>query len=107
MPVKRLTAQEAKNLVRLCLEDGVVTWGPHFRKALADETFAIEDVYDVLQHGTIYDAPEPDIRTGEWKYTVEGHIEDGQWVKVVFCFKAEDKTFLITVFTVERRRRPT
>jgi hypothetical protein len=107
MPIDRLAAQEATDLVRHCLEEGEITWGPHFRNALQEESFGIEEVFDVLQHGNIYDPPEPDIRTGEWKYKAEGYITDGQWVAVVFCFKAADRTFLITVFSVESRRRPT
>jgi hypothetical protein len=52
MPIDRLAAQEATDLVRHCLEEGEITWGPHFRNALQEESFGIEEVFDVLQHET-------------------------------------------------------
>lgn len=55
--------------------------------------------------GQIYDPPEQDIKTGEWKYRIEGHTADGQWLVIVFCFRATDQTFLITVWSVERGRK--
>jgi len=101
----RMTAAEAKDLIRRCVEEGTVIAGPHFRKALADESFTYVDVEYVLGHGNIYKPPEPDIKTGEWKYRIEGHIEDGQWIAVIFSFKVRDRAFLITVFSVESMRK--
>jgi hypothetical protein len=47
------------------------------------------------------------LRTGEWKYRVEGHEPGGKWVVIVFSVKSLDQVFLITVFTVKiRKRRP-
>jgi hypothetical protein len=63
------------------------------------------DALAVLKSGNIYDAPEPDIRTGEWKYRMEGYVPDGQWLAIVFCFKTRERAFLVTVFPVESRRR--
>lgn len=54
-----------------------------------------------LLRGQIYD--EPDIKTGEWKYTIEGHTPDGTLLAIVFCFKSEEPAFLITVFSVSSR----
>jgi hypothetical protein len=49
--------------------------------------------------------PEPDIKTGEWKYTIEGSAPDGTWLCVVFSFKYINVACLITVFSVEAKRR--
>jgi len=100
-----MTPAEAVNLVRYCVEDGSIIPGTHFRQAIADESFTYVDVEYVLRHGNIYDPPEPDIRTGDWKYRIEGYIDDGQWVAVIFCFKATDTAFLITVFSVEKMKK--
>jgi len=55
----------------------------------------------------IFHEPEPDTKTGDWKYRVEGTEVDGKWLAIVFCFKTEDTAFLITVFSVEARgKRP-
>jgi hypothetical protein len=92
--------------LRRCLsEGGAVIPGSHFRKALADEDRTIPDAWHVLRSGRIYDPPEHDIKTGGWKYRVEGFEPGGKWLVIVFCFKASDEAFLITVFSAEARRR--
>jgi uncharacterized DUF497 family protein len=106
MSLEALRIGEALALLRHCLsKGGSVTWGLHFKKALEDEKVAFADAWQVLRAGRIYEAPEPDIKTGEWKYRVEGHTPDGAWLVIVFCFKELNKAFLITVFSVEKRRR--
>jgi len=45
------------------------------------------------------------MKTAEWKYRVEGHEPGGKWVVVVFCFKTVERALLITVFSVESRRK--
>jgi len=100
-----LKTQEAEDLLRHCLEDGQVIVGKHFREELAKEKVTFQDALGVLRRGCIYDPPEHDVRSGEWKYRVEGHELDGKWLAIVFSFKAVDTAFLITVFSVESRRR--
>lgn len=96
---------EAKQLLRACLEVGTVkpTW--HFRQELQNETILFTDVEFVLRSGAIFDPPEEDLKTGEWKYRIEGSCADRQWIAVVFCFKKVDEVWLITVFSVDQLRR--
>src|ERR1700674_4350460 len=101
------TLQEALDLLHHCLEKGEVVMGKHFREELAAEHLPIDDARIVMQSGTIYQPPEPDIRTGEEKYRVEGYEPGGKWLAVVFSFKTVDRAFLITVFSVESRERRT
>lgn len=104
--VKVLTLTEALDLLHHCLtESGGVQWGPHFKRALKDEKVELADAWQVLRNGGIFDAPEHDISTGDWKYKVEGHTPDGIWLVIPFCFKEINRAFLITVFSVEARRR--
>lgn len=105
MGVECKTPSEAVDLLRYCLSEGAVIPGKHFREELAAEGLAFEDAWLVLKHGNIFDPPEEDIKSGEWKYRVEGYEPGGKWIAVVFCFKAIDRAFLITVFSVESRRR--
>ena len=82
----------------------------HFRNELEKEALDLQDAVRVLKTGNIFLEPEPDTKTGDWKYRVEG-VEgaevDGKWLAIVFCFKTEDTAFLITVFSVEARgKRP-
>lgn len=103
MPVSLLTASLAVENMRECLQDGQVKPTKHFLDALADEPdLAIPDVWQVLRTGCIFGPPEQDIKTGEWKYKIEGKTPDGTWMAVVFCFKSADRVNLVTIFCDEK-----
>lgn len=100
------TTQEAMDLLHYCMsEGGRVIEGYHFRQELRSENIALAEAYFVLRSGNIYEPPELDIKTGEWKWRVEGLEPDGKWLVVVFSFKAVDCAFLITIYSVEARKR--
>jgi hypothetical protein len=88
--VQCLNLQESTDLLRFCIE-------------LAKENISLADAWWVLRRGRIFDAPEPDIKTGEWKYRIEGHEPGGKWMAIVFSFKTVERAFLITVFSIEAR----
>jgi len=102
MSVKRLSRAEAAELIRDCLSAGRVIPGKHFRDELANEGLDILDAHYVLKTGNIFQEPEPDIRSGDWKYRIEGTDLEGKPLAVVFCFKDESTGFLITVFSIRR-----
>jgi hypothetical protein len=102
MPVRRLSRTEAVDLVRHCLSSGRVIPGKHFREELANEGLDILDAHYVLRTGNIFQEPEPDIRSGDWKFRMEGTDLEGKPLAVVFCFKDEATGFLITVFSLRR-----
>jgi len=105
-PVILTTLQEAIDLLHFCLEgDGEVIPGRHFRDELAQEGLTFEDAWMVLTKGQICKPPEPDIKTGEWKYSVEGYESGGKWLVIVFSFKTIARAFLITIFSVKEKRR--
>ena len=103
MTVSCRTVQEAVDLLRCCLEAGEVKHGRHFREELAKERLSYEDAWNVLLRGRIFDPPEQDIKTGEWKYRVEGRDAGGRWIAIIFAFKTVELVFLITVFSNEAR----
>ena len=109
MAIKRLARTEAAGLVRKCLQTGRrVIPGSHFRKELEKEGLTLPDALHVLRTGQIYDEPEPDPKTGEWKYRIEGKEVDGKSLAIVFCFKEFDEVdtvFLITVFLTRQREK--
>jgi len=108
MPINAVTKEIALDLLHECLgEEGRIIVGRHFRDELKKEGLTIPDAWQVLRSGCICNPPECDIKTGEWKYTVEGIAPDGTWLCIVFCFKQVDEAFLITVFSVEAKRRGT
>jgi hypothetical protein len=106
MPISELTPEVAHDILRDCLGGaGTVIPGSHFREELRKEGLTIPDAWQVLRTGCIFKPPEPDIKTGEWKYTVEGFAPDGTWLAIVFSFKHVNAAYLITVFSVETKRR--
>ncbi len=98
------TSLAAKDLLLECLgEDGEVVPCKHFLEELDKENLTFPDALYVLQHGNITDPADQDIKTREWKYTIEGQEPDGKWIAIVFCFKAINRAFLITVFSIRGR----
>ena len=101
-----LSTYEAEDLLHYCLgPDGVVVPGLHFLDELRKEELEFLDVCHVLKTGHVFSPPELDTSRGEWKYKVEGHETGGKYIVVVFSFKDIDQAFLITVFSIESRRR--
>jgi len=70
-------------------------------RRLAADDLSTPDVLTVSRSGAIIAAPEKDIRTGQWKYRIEGIAADRRFIAVVFTF-ASERAILITVF--ERTR---
>jgi len=103
--IECLSIHDAEERMRHCLERGAVIPGKHFREELANEGINLQDAWIVLRYGHIYEAPEKDIKTGEWKYRLEGPEPGGRWMVIVFSFKTVDDAFLITVFSVKHRGR--
>lgn len=87
----------AKARLNRCLDDGVVIYSQHFRRELAKDDLTTVDVLAICRSGAIIMAPEKDIRTGQWKYRIEGMTADQRQVAVVFTFR-EEHAVLITVF---------
>ena len=80
-----------------CLEEDDVVYSRHFQVELANDDPTTEDILTVCKSGAIRMAPEEDIRTGKWKYRIEGTTVDQHQVAVVFTFRSELAVF-ITVF---------
>lgn len=92
-----LTNAQAKTALNACLEDGYVVYTKHFREELLNDNLTVEDVLAVCKLGVIRMAPEKDIRTGQWKYRIEGLNTERRSLAVVFCLQP-NKTVFITVF---------
>ncbi|MEP7367346.1 MAG: DUF4258 domain-containing protein [Acidobacteriota bacterium] len=91
----------AKSKLNGCLEEGAVRYSRHFRDELLNDQLTTEDVLTVCKSGAISMVPEQDIKTGQWKYRIEGLTADRRKVAVVFSFVMDQAVF-ITVF--ERKR---
>ena len=105
--MKPLKAEDAVALLRQCVDTGFVVPSKHFREELSSEGLDLVSAYHVLKKGLIYDPPEQDIKTGDWKYRVEGREPDGKWLAIILCFKEwrEQRAFLITCFSIAKFER--
>jgi hypothetical protein len=92
-----LGSDQAKAKLNRCLQEGRVIYSQHFREELAKDALDMEDVLLVCSAGVIRSAPEIDIRSGQWKYRIEGATLDHKQAAIVFTFKRDAAVF-ITVF---------
>ena len=106
MAMAAIKVDIALDMLRDCLTDGAVVPGRHFLEELKKEGLTLPAAWHVLRTGCIYNQPEHDVKTGHWKYSVEGNEPDGKWLVIVFCFRTIDRAFLITVFSVEAKQSP-
>jgi hypothetical protein len=72
---------------------------------LANEQLSILDARHVIRHGRILNEPEFHVGMQEWNYRIEGHELGSKWLAIVFSFKAADRAFLITVFSVKSKEK--
>ena len=61
----------------------------HFRDELADEDLSMEDVLAACRSGAIVISPEKVIKTGSWKYGIEGSTAERRHIAVVFCLRPD------------------
>jgi hypothetical protein len=101
MSVGCMTAVLAKDALRDCLTHGEIRPSSHFLDELSKEGLTLPDAWHVLKNGLVTNPPEHDVRTGEWKYRIEGKEPDGKAIGIVFCFKYINHVLLITVFSLE------
>jgi hypothetical protein len=92
-----LAKDRAKAKLNRCLDEGVVIYSRHFRDELVNDDLTAQDILTVCRSGAIIMAPEKDIKTGQWKYKIEGTTVEGRRVAVVFTFRTDLAVF-ITVF---------
>jgi Domain of unknown function (DUF4258) len=92
-----LTKDQAKAALKSCLEEGTVILTKHFRDELANDDLTMEDVCVACKSGAIVMSPENDLRTGHWKYRIEGYTAERRSIAVVFSLRADAAVF-ITVF---------
>jgi len=89
---------DAERFIKQCLQDGAIKETHHFRCELDKEGLSIVDAQIVIRRGYVFDEPELDIRTGEWKYRIAGTAPEGLFVTIVFCIDCDGYAVLITVF---------
>ena len=93
-----LSKDQAKAQLNQCVQNGNVIYTGHFQKELANDKLTMSDVLTVCRSGLVIDEPEVDMRTGNWKYRIEGLNSDSERLAVVFAFGDSVNAVFITVF---------
>ena len=88
---------QAKIELNRCLSEGTVIYSKHFREELANDKLTTADILAVCRSGLITMAPEKDIKSGKWKYRIEGNSPSSVRLALVFTFRPNQVVF-ITVF---------
>jgi hypothetical protein len=94
VPGTSLTHDQAKAQLVRCLTAGSVRLTGHFREELAKDGLVMGDALTVCRSGAVLRAPEPDLRTGDWIYRIEGRTADHDRIAIVFKFEGERAVFL-------------
>ena len=89
---------QARRIFATAVTSGRMTPIPHFWRELENARAARRDLEHVARTGRVYREPEPNIRSGNWRYRIEGTDVDGHRLQVVFEIVALDWVKLITVF---------
>lgn len=75
--------KDALKLIRGNLSNGYTNPTSHFNERLKERKITMQDVVYLLKAGEIIDPPELNIKTGEWKYRVEGETLDEKAIAVI------------------------
>ena len=92
-----LSKDRAKARLNSCVEEGSIIYTRHFREELINDGLTREDILVVVRSGAVIMEPERDIKTGQWKYRIEGTTVERRQIAVVFAFLTQ-AAVLITVF---------
>jgi len=92
-----MTRFQALTIIKWAVRQGKVVICSHAKDRMLKRNVTITDILYVLKNGKILDAPEPDIRTGNSRWRVEGSTIDGEYLKIIVEIE-EDGAVVVTVF---------
>lgn len=81
--VSKYSNKDALKLIRGNLSNGDTNPTNHFKDRLKERKVTMQDVLHIFKTGKIIDPPDLDIKTGEWKYKVEGATLDEKTIAVI------------------------
>lgn len=96
--MERLSRNDALKAIRGHLNDGFMALTVHFRDMMKKRRYSMLDVTHAIKNGVIYTEPEKDVRTGEWKYKIEGQSVDGEPLTVVVSIAKGNVSNCITLY---------
>lgn len=92
------TKLQAARLIKQIAQKGSIRKTGHAKKRMKERNVSDQDILKVLNNGQIFNDPEPNIKTGDWIYTIiGGGIDDGDIAIPVFINKKENYLLIVTL----------
>ena len=93
-PASPYTKEKAQGIYRQAFKDRAVILTHHGRQRMRERDVDANDLLALTRVGIVFKPPEPDIKTGQWKYIIERHKPR---LKVVFTIEEGMKVRILTV----------
>ena len=95
-----LSSAKAKKLIAEIIKDSnKILFSPHASKRMKQRKITATQVLCCLKHGHIVEAPYRDIKTADWRLTLET-VSAGDIIKVAIAFHKNKMGEVIVVVTV-------
>lgn len=91
---KPITKERAREIFNRAFLDGSVIYTKHCRERMAERNIDANDLMGLARAGLVYKNPERDVKTGEWKFTME---HPSPQLKAVFTVLTDKKIRVLTV----------
>ncbi|HEU0230156.1 MAG TPA: DUF4258 domain-containing protein [Burkholderiaceae bacterium] len=90
-----------RRIHELARDSASITWTEHAKQQMRRRHITMSVVLDVLQRGIIHKEPEPDIKTGHMKCTIERFCA-GRPTAAVVALESESASscFVVTAFLI-------
>ena len=88
------TRKEAQRIFQRAFKEGAVILTHHGRLRMRQRGIDTNDLLALARSGTVFNPPEPDIKTDQWKYLIE---RPRPRLKAVFIIEEQRKVRILTV----------
>lgn len=91
---KPISKEQAREIFNRAFLDGSVIYTKHCQERMEERNIDANDLMALARAGLVYKNPERDVKTGEWKFTIE---HPSSHFKTVYTVLANKKIRLLTV----------
>ena len=98
------TKFQATSLIKKIVKSGFIRTTKHAKDRMKERDITNQDILWAFKYGKVIDEPEPDIKTGYWKYKIIGNAIDSDDLKItVVINEKENYLLVITVFLGDKK----
>ena len=92
-----MTRSQAMTIIKDAVTNGKVLVCTHAKERMVERDVEMTDILCVLKNGKILKPPEPNIKTGNLRWRVEGSTIDNKFLKIVVEIE-DNGIVVVTVF---------